>query len=669
MRLLSLNLKNFRQFLGENVIDFGKDNKVTVIYGLNGYGKTGIFRAIIFCLYGQAYLERDNLDSKSKNKGLILVNEDLVEEGNGDYKEASVTLKFEHGNNIYELTRTVLCAKQGEEYNQEKGSVKLVQIKDGNTKPAIEDHDEIKHIINSIIDEKNKDFFLFDGEQMEELTKQSSESRKNIQRGITNLLKLDAINAVKLSIKRNIKDVNSEISDNSLEVELEKINEKINKNREKLDDTEGYLATYEDELEGLHKDKKEIADKLRSSKDGAEKQKRKDDFLREIEILENEIVEVDSQIKDKFSIMPAFLGESIISDAYIELQNRVDKGELPGNIREDFIKELINRGKCICGNKLHDNADAIALLKEYLDKNINKYAEAGSKVYQIVSGLNSILKYENEKIENIAIVYNTKTQEKSSLDMKIQDINEELEGLINTRDYAEKDKMIDREIISYKAKIEVAYRDIDNFESEYKNLIDERKKYTDQDEKLKSLQSKLNLLEQSSSELNRVYQEYSDDLRAVLSECATKIMTGIADNETLKSIHKLSITDKFNLDVLNKSGMNILSQISSGQRQIVSISYICSLMQVAIGLQMPLLMDTPFGRLSGIPRDACLKQLPSLLSQWILLTTDTEFTTEEANALSSSNSWNKIYEIEKKDGYSKLVEKDIKHWKPKRSTI
>lgn len=146
-------------------------------------------------------------------------------------------------------------------------------------------------------------------------------------------------------------------------------------------------------------------------------------------------------------------------------------------------------------------------------------------------------------------------------------------------------------------------------------------------------------------------------------------MKQIADKETLQAISRIEISDKFILDVLSPSNINILPQISSGQRQVVSISYICSLMQVAIGLEMPLLMDTPFGRLSGAPRDACLQRLPNLLTQWILLTTDTEFTIDEANALKKSGAWHKIYEIESSGGVSKLVEKDINHWKPIRSTI
>ena len=118
--------------------------------------------------------------------------------------------------------------------------------------------------------------------------------------------------------------------------------------------------------------------------------------------------------------------------------------------------------------------------------------------------------------------------------------------------------------------------------------------------------------------------------------------------------------------MIGRYGNNILQDISSGQRQIVSISYICALMQVSAKLNMPLLMDTPFGRLSGEHRDSMLEKLPLLLNQWILLATDTEFTNIEADALKKSGKWHKIYELHSVDGVSSIIEKDIYSWQPTR---
>lgn len=671
MKLLSLELNNFRQFIGKNFIDFGgKNNKVTVIYGLNGYGKTGIFRAIMFCLYGYTSLERDNLDAVQRNKGLVLVNHSLVEKANGDYVQASVTLKFEHNNVVYELYRSIFCAKQGEEFNQKQGDVRLIQTIDNSTKAPITDYDQVKQILNSIIDPKNKDFFLFDGEQMEELTKQSDKSMKDIKRGITDLLRLDAITLVKQEFIRAQKSVERSIKDNSLSAELEQVNLEIDKVNRQIEEKNAILESADAELECLEKEKSEIADKIRASAEGAEKQKQKDSLVTEISVLDDELSELRRKLRDVLKTAPAFLGETIVTDAYNELKQRADRGELPSNIKDDFIKELLSQGMCICGNNLNEHPEAVEKLKEYLNKNIGKYAEAGFQVFQMTKDLSQKINLRiNKDVEEITLAYNSKKNEKETLNKKIQVIDDELKGFVNLSNYTNRSNIIEKEIRENIAKKGAAEECLAQLNIQHEELYKQRAKYSEQDKLLSNFQRQLDLLRKASTELDLVYQSYSDELRKQLSACATDIMKKIADKETLQAVSKIAISDKFILDVLSPSQVNILPQISSGQRQVVSISYICSLMQVAIGLEMPLLMDTPFGRLSGAPRDACLQKLPDLLTQWILLTTDTEFTEAEAQALRRSNSWGKVYEIESSGGVSRLVEKNIIYWKPIRSTI
>lgn len=670
MKLLSLKLNNFRQFVGENTLDFGgKDNKVTVIYGLNGYGKTGLFRAIIFCLFGKTYLERDNLDLTEQNRGLVLVNHDLVEKANGDYVNASVTLKFEHNQIIYELYRSILCAKHGTEFNQQQGEVKLYLTIDGNTKPPISDHDQIKQILDSIIDLKNKDFFLFDGEQMEELTKQSSKSMENIKRGITELLRLDAIKLVKDELAKAQRDIEKEIKDNSLSVELEQVNIEIDEIQNAIEKAQAQLNAANAELESLDREKSEIDAKIRSSAEGAEKQKRKDEYLEELNSFDDELTEQRRNFREDLKTIAAYLGEAVVTDAYNDLKQRADRGELPANIKDDFIKELISTGVCICGNNLNEHPEAVEKLKEYLNKNIGQYAEAGFKVFQMTKDLSQKISLSiNKDVEDHTLTYNRVKEDKEILNKKIQGIDEELKGFVNLIDYTRRAEEIANDIKRNITQKGASDSELMRLSSKRDELYGKRAKYTEQNKILSDLQKRFDLVRESSKELDKVYKAYSDELRKQLSACATEIMKKIADRETLQAISKIEISDKFVLDVLSPSHLNILSQISSGQRQVVSIAYICSLMQVAVGLKMPLLMDTPFGRLSGAPRDACLQKLPELLTQWILLTTDTEFTEAEAKALRQSNAWHKIYEIESSKGVSRLVEKDISFWKPIRSS-
>jgi DNA sulfur modification protein DndD len=54
MKIKSLELTNFKQFYGNQIVDIStsSDKNVTVFRGVNGTGKTSLFTAINWCLYG-----------------------------------------------------------------------------------------------------------------------------------------------------------------------------------------------------------------------------------------------------------------------------------------------------------------------------------------------------------------------------------------------------------------------------------------------------------------------------------------------------------------------------------------------------------------------------------------------------------------------------------------
>jgi len=93
MKLLELKLNNFRQFYGVQCIEFSKDpQNITVILGENGNGKTGIFRAILFCLFNEKELRKDKEDKSSSANKIHLVNLNMLNENVGMPVMATVEL-------------------------------------------------------------------------------------------------------------------------------------------------------------------------------------------------------------------------------------------------------------------------------------------------------------------------------------------------------------------------------------------------------------------------------------------------------------------------------------------------------------------------------------------------------------------------------------------------
>lgn len=123
MILRKLTMQNFRQFRGQQSIEFASEPKgknVTVIFGENGRGKTGVFRALMFCLYGDHKLSQDGGVDK---KELYLANMPELEEAHGKPIETFVEVEFYHKLEQFTIKRSILAMLEGAEVIQQTNEV------------------------------------------------------------------------------------------------------------------------------------------------------------------------------------------------------------------------------------------------------------------------------------------------------------------------------------------------------------------------------------------------------------------------------------------------------------------------------------------------------------------------------------------------------------------
>ena len=83
----------------------------------------------------------------------------------------------------------------------------------------------------------------------------------------------------------------------------------------------------------------------------------------------------------------------------------------------------------------------------------------------------------------------------------------------------------------------------------------------------------------------------------------------------------------YRISVISEHGQECLGDLSSGERQILALSFTAALYSVS-GYSVPIFIDTPLGRISEKSRENVAKYLPDYLSktQLIMLPTDTEYT-------------------------------------------
>lgn len=209
-------MANFRQFKGVQHIEFasgnGEDSRnVTVVFGENGRGKTGVFRAIVFCLFGERRLSQDGDVPDSE---LQLVNTSALEQSEGKPVETFVELQFVHRERRYCLKRAILGMRNNDRILEELDEVRLVETTpDGNSK--VVEPAEVDRLVSSILDRRVKDYFLFDGEKIERLTRASVEQRREIGKGIRNLLNVDALETARKATDRLTRELEDELRKNA----------------------------------------------------------------------------------------------------------------------------------------------------------------------------------------------------------------------------------------------------------------------------------------------------------------------------------------------------------------------------------------------------------------------------------------------------------------------
>ena len=220
-------------------------------------------------------------------------------------------------------------------------------------------------------------------------------------------------------------------------------------------------------------------------------------------------------------------------------------------------------------------------------------------------------------------------------------------------------KNLQDSIITIEAKARVAKTQLDQLQQEngrLRALLKEEKLKVGRNDEL----SRRSILARDTQDaLSDVYNQFTHEIKDLLGKSATKLFRELLDKEGRENLRTIVVSDDYSLQVLDRYKKPFLANISAGQRQIMSIAFIAALARTASReeqIEIPLFMDTPFGRLSFEHRQNIINRVPTFASQWILLATDTEFRRQEAQLLKSSGRWAKFFVLRATDDGNTVIE-------------
>ena len=367
MILHKLTLENFRQFRGKQEIEFivpsKQDASVTVVFGENGRGKTGLFRAVVFCLFGERRLSQDG---DVPIEEIQLVNVSALEANPGKPVKTAVELEFTHRENTYRLRRAILGMQdEGRVIEQEDETRMFVTNPGGNTLQI--PITEINGVVDSILDRRVKDYFLFDGEKIERLTRASIEQRREISAGIRNLLNVDALETAIKAVGRVAKTLEKELSGATHE-ELSRLLKKLGDNEDDQNQARNSLDKLADEIRLARQEIDKTDKDLGKFNEIRHLIERRKNLEKELQDFEQQASESLTELKTLVSKASALIVAPTVINVFEYIEHQKQRGEIPSEIRRDLIEKILEEQRCICGNPICEGTDAYSHIIDWLKR-------------------------------------------------------------------------------------------------------------------------------------------------------------------------------------------------------------------------------------------------------------------------------------------------------------
>jgi DNA sulfur modification protein DndD len=668
MILKSLRMQNFRQFRGVHEIRFASETEtpgrnVTVLFGENGRGKTGIFRAIVFCLFGARNLSQDG---EALERELALVNTSAIRDAGASGRgpvEAAVELAFSHRGCTYDLRRALRAVEHRGRFLEELKEVRLtLQDAKGNTR-VVSDPQEVADHIASVLDPRVSEYFLFDGEKIERLTRASAQQRREVAKGIKDLLNIDALESAIGAMRALCRELDSEIRNKSTG-EHARVIKQINENEDHEGRTAQRLSEIDRELEEAEEEKRQVDKELetyREIRDLLEERQRQET---QQAATEDQLAALLADMRNRAARTATNLIEDTLRRVLGVINEKRQKGEIPPEIRADLIEKILAEQKCICGRAVRPDTEPHVCILEW------KARTGDQEVSDTALELWRLLSTTLARVEDTRVGTSSTLQRYANARHQLQKIRERLEAIaeqIGKSERADAAKLeehrrrIETKVVGLVAERQRHQQDIAILQAELETLKALRKRLEHDAGIRDELIQRAELAQSAQAALEEVFGEFRTEITVELASRATAILDRLLDAESRVNLKQVVVNDDYSLQVLDRWDQPFLANISAGQRQIMSISFIAALAQAAAGgkmLEMPLFMDTPFGRLSFEHRKNLIVEVPTLCAQWILLATDTELRQPEGTLLLRTERWGKFYLLRAaRDGSTRVEER------------
>lgn len=662
MNIKKIKMNNFRQFYGEHELEFlDNDKNTTLIVGENGSGKTSIFRALMFVLYGESRLSQDGFDGD-----MHIVNlHKLDETHENEPVTATVELSFEHQGKSYIIERSFSTIRMANRLESQIGDAKLWELSSvGDQTPKSMEKHEIDQFVDRIIDKKIRDFFFFDAERIDLLdtTKSNRALSDDVKDGIVRLLQIkyleDSINTLQGKIKEIQRGIDKKIKDETYDNTIRELEAR----QERLDKLEKQQELLRKEMQGIEIELEHIRKKLGQNENIrviqeriSDKTKHKDDLLKNRE-------DFKKNLRDQILKAINHLASEILQrnkpilDSYV----KTSRDRIPISILKQSLAEQL----CfVCQTKIENNSPQIETLKKLIDNyESSEFTGIANVIISLTTSLKDEKKDHLESLRNSIKIIVDNNEKLEELLIELEKLNSEIGSSASTNKDLEildiKREELNKELISKKDDLATTNLTINQLEEEISSLDERKSRLSKKFEEVKKEQEINNRIESLKITLETTMERYTTSVTEELSKTVFQIFLELINEKDRDNYTQVVINDKYEILLLDRANNNVVQDLSMGQGQIFSLAFVLALARLASKgrdeISFPLFMDTPLARLDATNRDNVIRNVPKLTNQLILLLTDTELTDYECSLFIKYDTVGNIYKLNNVNGRTKI---------------
>lgn len=621
MLFKSIELCNFGRYAGENFFDttITEDRNVILVQASNDRGKTTLFQAIRFALYGE-----DGLTTKSASSW---INFQKASEGDG---EMYVEIKFDHKGNDYRLKRLIKFRRT--ERGKEIATIgnSTVDLFENDNPYMVTDPVYIKKDwIDTILPKDVSQFFFFDGEEIQRYIQyESAHVKEAIEKvlGIKELLNAreDLMQVFRRFDEDYNKNLRNQTKDEKSKLELDKI---LNE----LDFIETGIVAERKSYKGAEATK----NRLDKEQKKFEEIKTIVDDRDEAEQSLKNLLHERKDIEKSLALSRGNMG-LILMSPLLDLINKTEEDPPTMDRWQSdvvkYIKENLN--ECVCGRPIDQHVRDVFEAKT-LDIKPSKISILKKSINHILVAHVPVVKW--TELMNFLSKMADKSQDIDKQRSMLASLNKKIlyNDAAGPQDLQKKYDEAVKDMGKYEENIEMFERKKIYLENK-KNNIETKINSSVVNEQLTMARLRRNTCNTIIESIQQCINDFYETRKPELENHISKIFSSLTNNPEMYS--GLKINRDFSMKIVRQDGTELPTyqySPSAGASQIVAMSMIGGLNKFATR-DAPIVIDTPMGRLDPEHRKNLIHYYSKMGRQIIILYQPSELNSRDIQLINDN---------------------------------